>query len=119
MHVKAWKWLGFGISKDFLKAGAPVNGPISEDDGINHHGFTPLHLAVMYKNTIAVEVLLRYGANVNLKDEDGTPLHAAFWMEAYVIARSDSRIYVNSCHYKPGEQRRQHWLVSLPHSLHR
>ena len=72
--------------EDFLKAGAPVNDPISEDYGINHRGFTPLHLAVMYNNTIAVEVLLRYGANVNLKSEDGhTPLHVAFWVEAYVI----------------------------------
>jgi ankyrin repeat protein len=42
------------------------------------NGYTPLHDAVMTNNIAAVKLLIRYGANRNIKGKDGlTPLEKA------------------------------------------
>jgi len=58
--------------EQFLKAGADVNTRGKDD------GNTGLHWAASYGLTEMAELLIGYGADVNLKNKDGnTPLHWA------------------------------------------
>ncbi|XP_067942487.1 protein phosphatase 1 regulatory subunit 27-like [Watersipora subatra] len=47
-------------------------------NAINSRGLTALHQAVLDNSFSAVRIILKYGAKVNMQDEDSwTPLHAA------------------------------------------
>ncbi|CAM9999230.1 unnamed protein product [Ectocarpus fasciculatus] len=57
-----------------VAAGAAINGIV------DNKGKTPLHYACMDDCPEAIVSMLRYGARVDAKDDDGdTPLHAATW----------------------------------------
>ena len=69
--------LDIGITKRLLSAGVdPNKGLFSRKTGATIS--TPLHAAVEHENAECVQLLIDYGADFNLKDEDGyTPLARA------------------------------------------
>jgi ankyrin repeat protein len=59
---------------------------INEKD--HHHGLSPLYMALAYGMVDAVQLLLDYGADVNVKDRYGwTPLHDAVSIRDYECIR--------------------------------
>lgn len=65
-----------------IRRGAQVNAATCNT------GFTPLHEAAHNGNTIAVEMLLRYGAHINVKDyKHKSPLCYAFLARKYGTAQ--------------------------------
>ncbi|KAJ8683647.1 hypothetical protein QAD02_019439 [Eretmocerus hayati] len=85
-HIACSKNLPHIVTR-FLEIGVDVNEPTDffadirindENDTMIVGGFTPLHVAVWYRIEEVVDVLLRHGANTNVKDSRGlTPLHIA------------------------------------------
>ena len=58
-----------------LARGANINAIRGENDSLRGSYFTPLHLAVLNRNSEIVEVLLKNGAKTEVKDREGkTPL---------------------------------------------
>ncbi|KAJ8664894.1 hypothetical protein QAD02_006556 [Eretmocerus hayati] len=58
----------------FLESGVSVDEAVNMDS-LNYSGYTSLHFAARYCNPDVVNILMKYGANVNLKDAKGlTPL---------------------------------------------
>ena len=63
------------ITELLLSRGAKVNG---QNTSQTHRKWTPLHEAIRYGRRKSVRILLQYGADVNLKTDDGkTPLKRA------------------------------------------
>ena len=59
------------IARLFLSQGCEVNG-----DRKRHGGYTALHLAVLYGDSMIVQIMLKKGANLNFINLEGmTPLH--------------------------------------------
>jgi hypothetical protein len=72
--------------------GANVKAPFPQYAGIT--GYTPLHWAAFDGNMVLVPLFVKYGANVNARDQRGfTPLHSA--------ARCDFRLSCDDCTPKP------------------
>ncbi|XP_014217378.1 serine/threonine-protein phosphatase 6 regulatory ankyrin repeat subunit B-like [Copidosoma floridanum] len=65
------------IVESFLKFGVNINATTDYFSTLNA-GYTPLHFAVEYGSESVVEMLLKYGADVNIENRDGyTPVHLA------------------------------------------
>ena len=75
-YVEAKLWANVFIFVDDLfqlviRAGADPNAPVVK-------GLRPVHYAVHENNVEALELLLKYGVEVNQSDDNGyTPLHHA------------------------------------------
>ncbi|KAL7301520.1 hypothetical protein TKK_0005954 [Trichogramma kaykai] len=55
------------------------------DVALDTYDYSPLHIAVQYKNTEIVEILLKHGANPNHRDCDqSTPLHRLVQVQRYL-----------------------------------
>lgn len=71
----------------------------SDPDLVESKGFTPLHIAAAKGSRECVLLLLKYGANVNKKDDDGnTPLWVAIVGKHWSIA---NLLYENGARFDP------------------
>ena len=62
----------------FLNKGVAIDAAV-KTDSVNYPGFTSLHFAVKYCCVEIVKLLLKYGANINVKNKfKKVPLHYAF-----------------------------------------
>ena len=61
--------------------------PAMNINKLNEDGIAVIHFAAMVGSTIAIEPLLKYGADIDLKDIRGnTPLHYAYIMKRFEFA---------------------------------
>ncbi|XP_008206285.1 serine/threonine-protein phosphatase 6 regulatory ankyrin repeat subunit A [Nasonia vitripennis] len=66
------------IVQGFIERGADVNAHVNFDTW-DYCGFTPLHMAVHFRSSDTIGLLIKYGANIAAKEARGsTPLHLAF-----------------------------------------
>ena len=76
---------------DAVRANSVEFGNYESRPGVNAKGFfgnVPLHPAITWGDSDAVELLLKAGADVNIPGERGdTPLHHAIQMGEFKIAR--------------------------------
>lgn len=70
----------FKASKMLLYAGAKA-------DVLDGEGFSPLHIAAALGNKLLLELLLKFGARINRRTPQGTPLHAAVAWRHYSIVK--------------------------------
>lgn len=57
---------------------ALLDADVRNISAVDEHGRTPLHMAVLFQNLAAAEMLVAAGANCNEEDATGrTPLHLA------------------------------------------
>jgi len=79
------------IKSNDLKAVEAMLGQDFSVDSVDNDGFSALHSAAFKRRTQIVNILLKRGANANLKGKAGlTPLHFAIWLcdGAEVLVRS-------------------------------
>lgn len=61
-------------------------------NAVNINGSTPVHYAIYYENNDILEVLLKYGANPNVKEIEGiggcTPIHRAVEKNNYELVQT-------------------------------
>ena len=68
------------IDEQLLKKGVNINTQIKSISPA-YPGYTPLHLAIEYKNQSIVRLLLNHGAQTTIQNADShTPLHLAFFV---------------------------------------
>ncbi len=65
------------IAELLLAHGADINAQEYEVDERNQYGYTPLHRAVVERNTVLLKFLIAQGADCTVKGEWRTPLHEA------------------------------------------
>ena len=77
-----------------------IQQPGCEVDSLTNDNRSPLHVAAMEGYPVMVEILLDYGAHVNVVDNDGdTPLHLALAKETLLHTDVMSQMVDIQCNF--------------------